>query len=145
LYLVHDRLGVSVHDALGATSDCRDVSVVGCAGRDGCRCAEVREQDANGDGFWREAAGADLVEWFGHRAMEGLAGEAGEVDRDVRALERGFDVWAEADGLLGAGANEGAGSLARDDQPFVAEDAQRGLDGFAGDAVAVGVGEGGNR
>jgi hypothetical protein len=50
-----------------------------------------------GDGLGAESTDADLVEWFLDRAVQGLAGEAGEVDRHVVGLERALDVGAESD------------------------------------------------
>ena len=45
---------------------------------------------------------------------------------------------AQSDGACGAVANEHAAALARDDEAFFAQDADRLLDGHAGDAVALG-------
>ncbi|BCJ45023.1 hypothetical protein GCM10010168_84030 [Actinoplanes ianthinogenes] len=70
--------------------------------------------------------------------MQGLAGEAGEVERDVELLERGLDVRPQPHRAIGLGADERATPLPTDDQAIVAKDAERGLDGLAGYAVALG-------
>jgi hypothetical protein len=54
-------------------------------------------------------------------AVQGLAGEAGEVDRDLWLLECSLDVWPEADGSLAASSDEDAAALAGDDEALVAQ------------------------
>jgi hypothetical protein len=71
-------------------------------------------------------------------AVEGLAGEAGEVDGDLGALEGSLDVGSQADGSLAASSDKDAASLAGDDEALVAQDAERLLHGHAGHAVALG-------
>src|SRR5262249_55947628 len=83
-------------------------------------------------------AGADLVERLLNGAEERLGGEAEEVDGDVRMLEGALHDRAQADRPGGAFAHEHAAALAGDDEAFFATEADPGLDGQAGDAVALG-------
>jgi len=49
-------------------------------------------------------------------------GDAGEVDRDMGAVEPGLDVRPQPDRAFGLGAHVGAAALPADDQPVVAQD-----------------------
>ncbi len=48
-------------------------------------------------------ADADAVERFLDDAVQGLAGESGEVDRDVLSRERALDIGTDADRGSGHG------------------------------------------
>ena len=135
---VADGLGVAPGDGGARAAEVRVVGqVLGAAGQRPGR-GGVGQQHADADGLGRQAAGADLVERLLDDAVQGLAGEAGEVDRDVWLLEGALDVRAQADRSLGALADEHAAALPADDEALVAQDAERLLDGLAGDAVALG-------
>src|SRR5690606_11387352 len=137
-HCVKDRLGVPAGDPLRAAPYGRFVLLrFSAAGKDHGR-GRVRNQDADRDRFGCQPAGPDLVEWFCQGTVQRFAGESGEVERDVRTVERMLYVWAEPYWPLGLCAHERAAALPGDDQPLVAEDAQRGLDRFPCHAVPLG-------
>jgi hypothetical protein len=70
--------------------------VVGAAGQHH-GAAGVGKQHPNRQGGGLDAANADVVERFLHRAVEGLAGESGEVDGDVLGCEGLLDEGAHPD------------------------------------------------
>lgn len=135
---VGDGANVAVHDRGRSGAELGAVGEVVNAARDGQRGCGVRDEDAHGDGLGAEAAGSDLVERLLHRAVQGLAGEAGEVDRNVLGLEGAFDVRAQADRAFGALADEDPAPLAGHDQAFFAQLAQRVLHRHGGDVVGLG-------
>src|ERR1035437_4005311 len=70
------------------------------------RLLAVRDKGANPDATWSVPTGADLVQRFLHGALQGLTGEAEEVEGDVLGPERPLDVGAKSDRLLGALSHE---------------------------------------
>lgn len=84
---VDDGVGVAAGEAGGALPV---FLVVGPAGQDH-RPGGVGQQHPDAQAGGPDAADADLVEGFLDDAVEGLAGESGEVDGDVLAGERLLD------------------------------------------------------
>ena len=74
------------------------------------RHLRVREQHPQAHRLGPELPRPDLVQRLLHDAVPRLAGEAGEVERHVRLLERPFHARAESDRALGALADEHAGA-----------------------------------
>ena len=70
--------------------------VVGPAGQDHW-AAGIGKQHPYRQGGWLDPADADLIEGFLDRAVEGFAGESGEVDGDVFAGEGLLDERPQAD------------------------------------------------
>jgi len=87
LHGVEDGVGVPGGQAVGAGAVFGVVGeVVGAAGQDH-GAAGVGEQHPDGQGGGLDAADADVVERLLDRAVQGLAGEPGEVDGDVLSGE----------------------------------------------------------
>ena len=131
--------GVPLDQSGHPAADCGVVTGAGAgARRQSDRVRHVGEKQAQLNGLRGEPAGADLVERFLDDTVECLCGVAGEVDPHVRVCERGLDVWAEPDGTLGALLDEDTTPLAGHDQAFIAQYAQRLLDGHPSDPVTAG-------
>jgi hypothetical protein len=97
LHGVQDGMGVAGGQPVGAGPVVRVVGqVVGPAGQHH-GTAGVGQQEPDGQGGGLVLADADLVERFLDRAVEGFAGESGEVDGDVLAGEGLLDERAQAD------------------------------------------------
>ena len=109
---------------------------VGDPARDRPRLAGIRDQDADVDALGDELADPDLVQRFLQDAVQGLAGEPGEVDRYLGLLERLLDMRAQRDSPGGALADEHAAALAGHDQPIVAQHAGWPAARSSGHAVA---------
>jgi len=88
----------TVDDAGGPVPEGRLVGEVVDPAGQGPGAAGVRQQDPEPDGRRRQPAGPDLVQGFAERAGQGLAGEAGEVQRHLLLLEGGFEVRPKTDG-----------------------------------------------
>jgi len=97
LHGVQDGVGVAGGQAVGAGAVFGVVGqVVGAAGQDH-GAAGVGEQHPDGQGGGLDAADADVVQRFLDRAVQGLAGESGEVDGDVLGGEGLLDEGAHPD------------------------------------------------
>ena len=135
---VDDRADVAVHDPLARGAELGAVAEVvergmGSRGLRWCRGRRMRTVMD----FGRSRPTRILSSGSWHGAVQGLAGEAGEVDRDVLGLERTLDVRAEADWAFGALADEDAAALSGDDQAFFAQLAQGVLHGHRRDVVRL--------
>jgi hypothetical protein len=94
---VEDGVGVAGGQPVGTGAVVRIIGeVVGTAGQDH-GAAGVGKQHPYRQGRGLDLADADLIERFLNRAVEGLAGESGEVDGDVFAGEGLLDEGAQAD------------------------------------------------
>src|ERR1039458_9373435 len=82
--------------------------------------AGVGDQDPDVDALRHAVPGSDLIERLLHHPVQCLPGEPGEVDRDLRLLERPLYMRAQRDRLGGSLADEHPAALAGDDQAVVA-------------------------
>jgi hypothetical protein len=100
LHGVDDRTGVPGGELVGALTEGWFVGVVvGAAGQDH-RAGGVGQQEPDGQRPRLGVADADAVERFLDDAVQSLAGESGEVDRDVLSRERALDVGTDASRAL---------------------------------------------
>jgi hypothetical protein len=118
--VVDDGQGVAAHDLGGTVAELGAVGQIFDVAGERHGRGGVGDEDADVDGLGGQAADSDFVEWFLHDALQGLSGEAGEVDDDVLGVEGAFDVGTQADGTFGAFADEDPAALPRDDESFVA-------------------------
>jgi hypothetical protein len=87
---------VAAGDLVHAGPVVRVVGQVVDPAQDGHGPGGVGQQHPDTDASGLDLSGADLVKGFLDNAVQGLAGEPGEVDRDVLGGKCLLDVWAQA-------------------------------------------------